>query len=79
MYAHYACYYALHALCSLLAVYVTISLLEYLIHRHLMHRPRVAKFFDSSYLLETSTSTWTTMLTATRSSTTRKVLAVCST
>ncbi|MFX6869069.1 hypothetical protein ABTH37_18780, partial [Acinetobacter baumannii] len=28
----------------------TLSLLEYLVHRYLMHRQHVAKFFNSSYL-----------------------------
>src|SRR5262249_40180404 len=44
---------ALHILRSLLCAYLTISLMEYFVHRWLMHRPHIARFFGNSYLQET--------------------------
>ena len=42
-----------HILLSVLIAYPVLSLIEYMIHRHLMHRPTMAKIFGSKYLLET--------------------------
>jgi hypothetical protein len=45
--------FAEHILLSVLIAYPVLSLIEYMIHRHLMHRPTAAKIFGSKYLLET--------------------------
>jgi len=42
-----------HVFLSLLIAYPILSLIEYLIHRHLMHRRTIAETFNSRYLFET--------------------------
>lgn len=44
---------ALHVAISMLVVYPILSLMEYMIHCHLMHRRSLARMFENKYLTDT--------------------------
>jgi hypothetical protein len=45
--------FVLHAMVSAAIAYPIVSLIEYLVHRHVMHSPRLARALKSKYLWET--------------------------